>query len=66
MDKQERIENFQKWIDAGNELTIEDMLAVVIGCMYNENSSELNTFLMLEGKIYDIIIKARGIKDENN
>lgn len=60
MDKQERIENFQEWINAGNELTVDDMLAVIVGCMRNDNSNELTTFLMLEGKIYDINIKARS------
>ena len=63
MDKTKRIENFQKWINEGNELTVEDMLAVIVGCMCNEDAKDLNTFLMLEGKIYDITIKARSFAD---
>jgi len=63
MDKQKRIENFQEWINKGNELTVEDMLAVIVGCMCNENTNDFNTFLMLEGKVYDITIKARSFVD---
>lgn len=63
MDKAKRIENFQNWINQGNELTVEDMLAVIVGCMCNDDSKELSTFLMLEGKIYDIMIKARSFAD---
>jgi hypothetical protein len=63
MDKTERIENFQRWINEGNELTVEDMLAVIVGCMCNEKSNDFSTFLMLEGKIYDINIKARNFAD---
>ena len=63
MDKQKRIDNFQKWIDDGNELTVEDMLAVAVSCMCNQGAKELNTFLLLEGQIYDISIKARRFVD---
>lgn len=63
MDKQERINNFQNWIDDGNELTVEDMLAVAVSCMANQGAPELNTFLLLEGKVYDISIKARRFSD---
>lgn len=63
MDKTKRIENFQNWINEGNELTVEDMLAVIVGCMRNEDAEDFNTFLMLEGKIYDIMIKARSFTD---
>jgi len=63
MEKQERIDNFRKWIEQGNELTIEDMLAVAVSCMANQKSRELNTFLMLEGQIYDISIKAKRYSD---
>lgn len=63
MDKQQRIDNFQNWINEGNELTIEDMLAVAVSCMANDKARELNTFLMLEGQIYDISIKARRFTD---
>lgn len=63
MDKKERIDNFQNWINQGNELTVDDMLAVIVGCMRNDDSKELSTFLMLEGKIYDIMIKARSFAD---
>lgn len=63
MDKKKRIENFQKWINEGNELTVEDMLAVIVGCMDNEKAQDFNTFFMLEGKVYDITIKARGYTD---
>lgn len=63
MDKQKRIENFQKWINDGNELTVEDMLDVIVGCMCNEDTNDFNTFLMLEGKVYDITIKARSFAD---
>ena len=63
MDKQKRIDNFQKWIDEGNELTVEDMLAVAVSCMANDGARELNTFLLLEGQVYDISIKARRFVD---
>jgi len=61
MEKEERIRNFQDWLDDGNELTVEDILAIVISCMYNEKVDDYTTFLMLCGKIYDINIKARKI-----
>ena len=61
MEKEERIRNFQDWLDDDNELTVEDMLAIVVSCMYNEKVDNYNTFLMLCGKIYDIEIKARKI-----
>lgn len=60
MDKEQRIKNFQNWINEGNELTVDDMLAVIIGCMHNDEAKEFNTFLMLAGKIYDINIKCRS------
>lgn len=61
MKKEERIRNFQDWLDKGNELTVEDMLAIVISCMHNKNVDDYTTFLMLCGKIYDINIKARKV-----
>ena len=63
MEKKERIENFQKWINDGNEITVEDMLAIVAGCMHNAGKKEFSTFLMLEGQIYDINVKARGFRN---
>ena len=63
MNKKERIEKFQEWLDEGNELTVEDLLAVAVGCMANEGAKELNTFLLLEGNVYDISIKARRVAD---
>lgn len=56
MDKDERIDNFKQWIADGNELTIEDMLAVIVGHLSIDKVNNFDTKLFVAGNVYNITI----------
>ena len=61
MDREERISNFQEWIASGNELTVDDMLSVVVSHLLIHGENEYKQDLFCGNKIYTIEIKTQKV-----
>lgn len=61
MDREERLKSFREFIEDGNELTVGDMMAVVIGNLSIEGQKEFHDIFMVGNKAYVVDIKETRI-----